>query len=232
VEVEYSQRGFHPQYIADKEDRVFNKLRAFTILAVIGIVGCSASNSWLVQVWTDPSITDRPAGKTLIIGMAREDVNRRLFESEMSALFEFKGVDADASYTLLPELPEANESGKEAVRAAIAGKRFKTVLVTRLIRIETEVEYVPGTAHSVETLDPDHLGFFSHYGQSYTVVHEPGYLVQNQVVRLETRMFDVASEVLIWAAVSETFNPETVSDVVRTFGAEMLEDLEKNKLLK
>jgi hypothetical protein len=214
---------------------MFAKVRlVIAILGITMIAGCSMSSTSLTQVWTDPSISGGSVGKTLVIGMARAEASRRLFENEMSALFGQKGLEAVSSHTLLPTLPEANDSGKESVRSAIAGKGFDTVIVTRLLDIDTQTTYVPGETRVVA----DHWGhpndyrLYSYYDRTYTVVHDPGYIVEDKIVRLETNVYDVASESLIWAAVSETFNPSSIEDAVRTFGAAVLEDLEKSMLLK
>ena len=48
--------------------------------------------------------------------------------------------------------------------------------------------------------------YYPYYSSTYSVVHEPGYTIENTVVSVETNLYDVQSEVLKWAAVSETLN--------------------------
>jgi len=214
---------------------VFTKLKwALAVCGITMIAGCGASSTSLVQVWTDPSISGGGIDKILIIGMAKTETQRRVFENEMSALFQQQGLKAVSSFTLLPELPGANDSGHESVRATIVAKGFDTVLVTSLLDITKETTYVPGSTQVVHNYwgHPHDYRFYSYYDRSYTVVHDPGYIVEDTIVSLETNIYDVASEALIWAAVSETFNPASTEDAVRTFGAAVLKDLVKNKLLK
>jgi len=200
------------------------------VLGTLFLGGCSTGHSWLAQKWSSPEARPGSVGKLLVIGLSDRDVTRRVFETELSTLFREKRVDAMPSFQLLPELPEASDEGTEVIRSAIAGRGFDSVLVTRLLGIDTKTTEVPGRTEVVEDWDHPYR-FYPYYARSYKVVHQPGYTVQNNIVRLETNVYDVASEGLIWAAVSETFNPASLNDIVRTFGAEVVRDLENNKLL-
>ena len=46
------------------------------------------------------------------------------------------------------------------------------------------------------------------------VVIEPGYYETQTILRLETNLYDVESGELVWSGQSETFDPNSVEDVI------------------
>ncbi len=85
------------------------------------------------------------------------------------------------------------------------------MLVTRLLGVEEKTEYVPPRTYTV----PGHYyGYYGYYGSSWDVVHEPGYYQTHTIVRLETNLYQVQTGDLVWSGQSETFNPNSVKDII------------------
>jgi hypothetical protein len=57
--------------------------------------------------------------------------------------------------------------------------------------------YVPGQAYAVP-------GSYSRWGSYYGHAYSPGYVVEDEYVYIETNLYDVATEKLIWSTQSET----------------------------
>jgi hypothetical protein len=163
----------------------------------------------------------------MVIGMHESAMIRRMFEDRISLSFQEGGVQAVPSLEMIP--PE-KAIDKDAVKAVIEGSDFDAVLITRLIGKETELELVRGGTYVVPR------GYYSHmygyYTSAYDVVHQPNYLVENTVLRLETNIYDVASEELLWSALSETLNPDSAIDATESLGREVLKGLASRGLIQ
>ena len=80
----------------------------------------------------------------MILGVAKEDIRRRVFENKTVALFRDQKVEAVASYEVIPAEKEIDE---DSVRGAIEGKGFDAVLVTKMLKVNKQTEYVPGQTY-------------------------------------------------------------------------------------
>jgi hypothetical protein len=63
-------------------------------------------------------------------------------------------------------------------------------------------------------------------------VHSPGYTLSNEVVIVETNLFDAGSEKLVWSALSETFVEGDSDKLIKSFVEVMIDDLFQQNLFE
>jgi hypothetical protein len=121
-----------------------------------------------------------------------------------------------AAYTFIPDT-ELGDTEKLKQRVKAAG--FDGAVVFRLAGSEKQQTYVPGS------YAPPHQTLWGYYGYAYPLAVNPGYVRTDTFVTVETRLYAVADEMLVWAGRSETMNPqsarELVGGVVKAVGAEL-----------
>lgn len=62
---------------------------------------------------------------------------------------------------------------------------------------------------------PSHYrGFYGYYGYGWPTVYAPAHLQADTVVTIETNVYSVTEDKLLWSGISETFNPSDVATVV------------------
>ena len=110
--------------------------------------------------------------------------------------------------------------------ASFFGSTFSNVSIT----VWWRSSYVPGSTYY--TPAPAYYGMYGYYNSSYAMVHDPGYYQENTIVKLETNVYDVASEKLVWSGVTETLNPETAQDVANSVAFKVTEDMVKSKVIR
>ncbi|MFB3907340.1 MAG: hypothetical protein ACE15D_02955 [Candidatus Eisenbacteria bacterium] len=98
------------------------------------------------------------------------------------------------------------------------------VAVTRVLGLSEEVEYVPGTSYYKP--GPSYFGFFPYYYTSYTLVTTPGYLRQYPVATVETNVYSMKDERLIWSGQSRTVDPNSVLDAIDDFAVGFVRGME------
>ena len=189
--------------------------------AVVGLVSACGSTTQLLNVWSDVQY-EETIDRIMVVGMAQQPATRRSFEDELAARFELNKVKAFSSARLIPADKELDQ---QTIRRAVEENGIEAVLITRMISIDKESNWVRGETYTVPRTYYDNM--YGYYFSAYEYVHEPGYLVDYTIVNLETNIYDVASEQLIWSAVSESFDPRSVTEIIDTLGLAIMNDLKQ-----
>jgi hypothetical protein len=75
-------------------------------------------------------------------------------------------------------------------------------------------------------------GFYDHYGYSYNyVTYDPGYSVTRTNFRLDTNLYDVKTEKVLWSGVSQTMNPKSDNKLIDDVIKVVMNALKKNGLV-
>jgi hypothetical protein len=194
-------------------------------ISVAAVAGCASTK--LSEAWVDSSYTGGPLESVLVVGLSENVRRRGLFEEELTSRFNSRGVSALASMGVVA----SNESlDEESIKKKARELGMKSVIVTKLLSVDKEQYYVPGTPYT-----PYYgygRGAYGYYDRAYIRDYNPGYLAEYEIVNLETNLYEVATDKLIWSAASQTIDPQSVEKVVQRLSGEIIDDLTKRGLLK
>ena len=172
------------------------------------LTACSSATK-LAGSWQEPQLTGVPFQKVVILVLAKDTIMRRIAEDEFVASVS-GGTQAIQSYSLIPE--EELED-QEKVKARLAEANVDGAAVMRMVGSDEQVTYNPGAYVTA------YYSFSGYYGYAYPMVFDTGYVTANRVVRIETNVYSMAGDKLIWSGLSESMNPGSaqgiVDDVVR-----------------
>ena len=171
--------------------------RPFSVLILVAMLLTACASTQLNSVWKDPSYQTRPA-KIMVVAVAKNPINRRLFEDEFVQQLKSRGTNAIASYTILPDKQEGDQV---IIAKKVAEMGADTVLITRLVSKKTVHVYVPGTAYYPP---PFYNSWPDYYGYGYRYMYTPGYIAEDEYAVMETNLYEAKSDKLVWAASSET----------------------------
>jgi hypothetical protein len=205
------------------------------IPATVRIVACaiclavlaSCETTRMSEAWVDKSYTGSPLESVLVIGLSDNLRRRALFEEELVSRFESRGVSATASFRVAPKKEDLE---KESIRKKVEELGIKTIIVSRVVGVDTETYYVPGDPYALPY--GYYRGFYGYYDRAYGYAYTPGYWAEYEIFSLETNLYDAASEKLIWSAASEAIDPQSVEKVVQSLSEQIIEDLAKRGLVK
>jgi hypothetical protein len=182
-------------------------MRAPRLLPIVLFVAGCASTS-IVSQWRDPAVQSARFARLLVVAPSRDLAVRRSAEDE---LVRQLGPDRAApSYTVVRD-DELVDRARLKQRAMELG--FDGLLVFRIGRVEQQATWVPGT----------------YWGPYYAIggwpAWDPGYVQTNTVVHVETDVYSVLDDRLIWASRSRTYDPRSmhalVDDVSKAVGKAM-----------
>jgi hypothetical protein len=194
-------------------------MKKLTFIAVLGalIMGCTPSTV-IQKSWKDPSSTAKinEFKKVLVIVFAQSETARRQAEEALAAKFQGRGVPSYNQKVMVEK-----GANSEAISAALKAEGFDAALVTRLIDKEKETSYVPGTTTYAG-------GFRGYYGYGYGAYSSPGYYVEDKIYYIETNVYDLAADKLVWSAVTSSTNPskldKTINEIATVLADKMEED--------
>lgn len=180
----------------------------------------SCATTKLTTVWKDPAYQDRPT-KIMIIALMKSPADRRVFEDEMVKQMQARGTGAVASY---PVLGDQTDLSKEAIAAKMSEQGADAVLISRLMDKKTELNPMlgaPGPSYPAAYRG----GWHGYYAFS------PGYVVQDEFAVVQTNLYDLKTEKLIWTAASETWMAEQNVPLILSFIDVVVKTMERDRVI-
>jgi len=194
-----------------------------TVLIALTIISCSPSTE-IVKSWQEPgaSYTANPADKIFVLAMVKDESSRRLIED---ALVKRIGSNAIASYTVFTSdmLKEGNE---QMFSEKIKRDKYNYVLLMRLANVENETSYVQNSTSAYY----GSYGRYYHYGAG--LYGSPGYYTTDKNYFVETTVFSVEPDKLLWTGTTKTVNPAKIEKTISEIGDAVSNKMKKDGFLK
>lgn len=183
----------------------------------------------LVASWKNPEVPATKFHHILVIGMSAKPGVRADFEDALARLVTRDGVEAIPGNTILLR-PEGTKLDLNYLKAQVKAFNVDAVIVSRLVKVDKSVTYIPGHAYVPY---PYYNSFYGYYGAVYPVVYSPDYLREDTTVRVETNVYAIngADGQLVWTGVSDTFNPRSADKAIDGVSNLIVRELEKDAIL-
>jgi hypothetical protein len=176
----------------------------------------------MTDVWKDKTYQGK-AGKIIVIMVARSPENRVMFEDRFVGELNNRGNNAFQSYRIIPFEQLRN---KELVKSKIRDSGADTVLVSRLVDNKTIESYRPGLIYVVPAYYYDWWGYYNVAFVDY------GYTGDVSVAYIETNLYDVKTEKLIWSGHSKTERTYGEQELITAFVKLMIKKIESAGIIQ
>lgn len=181
------------------------------VMMVVGLAMVACSSAEMTGSWKSADFKG-PIKKLYIVGIAKNEMNRRVFEDAFSRQLFNMGVSTEASYR---DIATSAEVSREVIAREMVKKGCDSVLLTRLIGKRTETVVNPGRAYGYSAgpyyggagryaRPPYYNNWGNYYGQGYGVIYEPATTTEFVILTVESVMYDLKTEQLIWSAQFDT----------------------------
>ena len=193
------------------KQRIYFNLFILTIISLLLVTSCASTK--LYSVWRDEGYSGH-IKKVFIIGASPKPVIRRIFEREFVNQLKSHGVDAVASNQVIPSDKMLD---KETIVSKIKDLDIDTILITRLAE--------------KKTITRDFSDWYGYYGY-HSRLHKK--VFKEELVSLETNLYEVRTERLIWSASSETVLMEerSIYRNIQSLVKVMVKQLSEEKFIK
>jgi len=188
---------------------------ALIVLCAMGLTACATTK--VTTAWRAPG--EGPVAFTDVLALAISDDQalRRVAEEEICR--QVAPVECTPAFSIIPEGETLNI---EQAKAKVKAEGFDGATVFRVIGEKERVTYVPPTYGPT---------FWGYYGRAWPATYSPGYQRTDKLVRVETSVYSVQSDKLIWVGTTETMNPKSVPDLVDDVAKAVAADMRKHGLL-
>lgn len=184
-------------------------IQATLAAIILTLIACSSTT--FESTWRDPEA--RPVSLTgkKVVGlfMSKNAATRRLAEDAMAREISARGAQGVPAYSVLSD---AEVKDQELVRAKLESLGFSGVVVMRVVGSETQYSYQPST---VWVGGPHYRSFYGGYHRyGWGTVYDPGYLTVDKIVKVETLVYSLEQDKLIWAGISQTVDPTRIDSFI------------------
>ena len=166
--------------------------------------------------------------KVAALVVSKEEGVRYGAEDYLAREITARGAVGVAAYSVIPkELIQDKEKAKEFLeKANVVG-----VVVMRVVGKDQEISSSAGTYWGA----PSYATFWgtgAYYGYGWGGVYDPGYLRTDTIVMVETLVYSLEQNKLVWAGQSKTTNPEKVGPFIQELTAKAAAELKKQGLIR
>ena len=198
-------------------------------LAVLVIGFSCGTGQKITSSWKNPQVTSTPDYKKVFItAMVSNPSYRSIIERDLAAAAETHGIKTVSGMDIFPTtFSKETALTKDQVLEKVKAVGADAILTVSLVDKTSDVRYVPGTTSYTPHLG--YGGFGGYYGYAYGAYYStPGYYTEDKTYFLEARLFDVATENMVWSAQSEATNPSKIESFSRDYTALLVQRLQQD----
>jgi hypothetical protein len=180
---------------------MYRSLRIIQLATLFGLgVATSACHSThLAATWQEPNGVPLRFKQPITVFISNSETFRHQMEDKLAS--EFPG--AVPSYRILGS---ANLNDGAEVRKRLADAGYDGAIIMRVVNVDQQLTYSPGTYWS----GAPYRSFSGYWGSSWGYPYDPGYVNEDVIVSVETQVYSLRDDHMVWAARSETTNPSSV----------------------
>lgn len=206
---------------------MFRAARYGLLLAAGAAAACATTS--FQSTWRAPGVAPLSfkGKKVAALVISKEEGVRYGAEDALARELTARGAVGIPAYSQIPrELVQDKEKAKEFLaKANVAG-----VVAMRVVGRDKQLTQSPGSYWG----GPTYATFWGagYYGWGWGAVYDPGYLRTDTIVIVETLVYSLEQDKLVWAGQSETTNPSKVGPFIKELVAKAASEMKKQGLIQ
>ena len=197
----------------------------FVGAAALGSLACASTA--FISSWKAPDVgpVSFQGQKVAALVISPDESIRLEAEGTLSRELTARGVQGIPAYNLIPP-NETRDKDRAKVLFDTAG--IVGVVVMRAAGVDKELSYSPAYWSGAP------YGTFwggGYYGYGWGSVYESGYLRSDIIVKVETLVYDLKTDKLLWAGMSESTNPSGVKALINELVTGAAAEMKKKGLI-
>lgn len=195
-------------------------------LVAVGAVACASTT--FQSTWKAPGAQplNFKGKKVAALVISKDDSMRNAAEFALANAITAQGAVGLASYALVPkELVQ----DKDKAKAMLEKEGVVGVVTMRVVGKDKEITSSPGYWSG-----PGYASFWGagYWGWGWGGVYNPGYVQENTIVSVETLIYSLPQDKLVWAAMSKTTNPSEVNSLINELVTAAAKQLKQQGLIR
>ncbi len=202
------------------------KSRSRFLAAAVALATFACATTTFQSTWRSPDARPLKLSGRKVVGVfvSKNEPLRRRAEDAMAREISARGAQGVPAYTILTEEEVRN---RDAAKAKLEQLGFSGAVVMRVVGTQTQITYEPAYWSR-----PYYRHFWGGYwGWGWGAVWEPGYLVADKIVSVETLVYSLEQDQLVWAGVSRTVDPTQIDPFIAELATAVTKQMAKDGLL-
>jgi hypothetical protein len=223
------------------------KIGVFAVLIFSLILSACAPSQEISRTWVDREALPKVPYKSVFVIALVQQKNKAIVESKVAKVMASRGFKVVKSTDVMPVIKqtEAGKINKEALVNSIRENNCEALYVIAVKDIKTEKIYgkvdAPSEVPTHQIWDPVieytpmEFGYYGIYYNYMSDYQEQKYSVNEYAIDrtyfMESNLYDVASEKLIWSIQSKAFNPEDLDSFFKGYSKLLRNHLKEKGLV-
>jgi hypothetical protein len=213
---------------------MYRIVRAGSVAAVV-LTAAACATTTFQSTWRAPEVEplNLKDAKVAALVISTDKGFRLPAEDALAQQITAQGAVGVAAYTLVPDDVIRDDAKSRALmeKAGVAG-----VVSMRVVSNEQRITSTPSTFW----VGPPHSAFWGrpgwgrpgYWGWGWGFAYAPPVVQTDRVVSLETLIFDLGRDKLVWVATTRTTNPSNVPGFIREVSGAAARELRRNGLIR
>lgn len=204
------------------------KIKLLLAAVAISLFTACGPSTQITKSWSDPSLNSgmKPFNKVLVIAQLKDDSSRRIAEDKIVASSPRGNFVASYSYL------KQDQQDQNLVVADLLKQGIDGIILMRLTDVEKSTDYVQGsTYYGGWGYGGGYYGGYGGWGYGGSMYSTPGYYEENKTYYVETNIYDVKSNKLLWSGTTSTLNPTKINEALDEIIAALKTELTNKGLI-
>ncbi len=204
-----------------------NRTLTRSLIAVVALSTFACATTTFQSTWRSPDARPLKLSGKKVVGVfvSKNQTLRHRAEDAMAREISARGAQGVPAYTILTD---EEVKDRDAAKAKLEQLGFSGAVVMRIVGTQTQYTY-----ESAYWNRPYYLRFWGggYWGWGWGTVWEPGYLVADKIVSVETLVYSLEQDQLVWAGVSKTVDPAQIDPFIAELATAVTKQMSKDGLL-
>jgi hypothetical protein len=197
-------------------------MAAFTATAVVSLSAAIRFTSTFKSM--DAGAMNFAGKKVAALVISNDDSLRVSGEESLARELTARGMQGVATYRIAPK---EELRGPETAKPWFEKAGIEGLVAVRPVSADTQVTYSPST-----WVSSNYGTLWGYYGYGWSAVFVPGGVQRETKVVVESTIYSVPRNQLVWAAVTETTNPRDLRGFVEELVKRSVEEMQKQGLAR
>ena len=196
-------------------------------LLSFGLAACGGATRFS-STWVDPAAgpTDWDGQKVVAFVLSARDSIRLGAEESLARELTSRGAQGVAGHTIVPR--DVTED-QDRVRELLTSAGVVGAVVMRVVSQTQQSSSSPGTVWYTGSYYPS---FYGYWGYGWNAMYQPGQIRSDTIVSIETLLYSVEEDKLLWAGLSKTTNPENIPKFINQLVSAAGKEIKKTGLVE
>lgn len=204
------------------------RIAGITALILI-TAACATTGTKITGSWTRLDHEPANFNRIVVLGIAPNSTNRRIFEDHVQTKLAEAGYPVTAALDLLPPTAAVGTISKEIVMEIFKSVEADAVFTMSVRHMEDTRRYVPGS--SVYVPYYYNVPFYDYYSGFSNYYYTPGYYTGSLQIFLEANLFDFNTGELIWSAQSKTTDMTSIDKMAAEYAEIIVADFIRQQVV-